>query len=288
MLKHLVLIAVMLSSAAANAAIGPPVAYVKINGTSREVWLSNSDGSGAKRLYAGPSKTYIGFVDIRPGGGQLAFKEGTSVIRIIDYDASGTAMNVSAAPQSCTVSGLDYHPTDGSILYASNCNGGRDISYKRYDGAGITTLLSLVGGAPQGLCWLHDGSGFLWIMAGTGAPNGPELRKSSLTNPSAWTVLFTVPTGNSLNWVDVANTSNTLLLTDGNNNIHKLTFSDFGATDQGVVIKGMDGHFSADDSQILFTSPTVSNSNSVQIRNSNGTTVNVTSKGSYGTSAWRQ
>lgn len=283
MLRCFIAVAAFLSAASAQAGIGPPIAYVKVSGTSKEVWLSNPDGTGAKRLYSGPSKAYIGSLSIRPGGGQIAFKEGQNVLRIIDYDASGNATAIAAVPQNCVVVSLDYHPTDGSILYASNCNGGRDISYKQYNGGTINTLLSLPNGAPQGLSWLHDGSGFLWILGGTGAPNGPELRKSSLANPSAWTVLYGVPSSVGLCWVEVAHKSNTILLTDCNDNIRKLAYTDFGATDQGVILQGRGGHYSPDDSQIVYSTIDASY---VQISGATGVR-NLTAKGTYIATDWQ-
>ena len=130
MLKHLAFIASLLAGTAASAQVGPEIAYAKGGGGS-EIYLINPDSTGQRLLYSGPRNTEIFHVDIRPGGGQLAFEEHSkpkrganptnSSIKIIDYDANGLMVgSIRTLQLTCLSGSLDYHPTDGTLLYR-NC-----------------------------------------------------------------------------------------------------------------------------------------------------------------------
>jgi len=120
----------LLIGTAASAQVGPEIAYAKANG-SPEIHLINPDGTGDRLLYSAPRGTEIFHVDIRPGGGQLAIEEHktpkghanptNSDIRIIDYDGNGSVVgSVRTLQLTCLTGSLDYHPTDGTLLYR-NC-----------------------------------------------------------------------------------------------------------------------------------------------------------------------
>ena len=116
---------------AANAA--PPIAYISSGGSANEVWLVNADGSGAKRIYSASSKIPITFIDLRPGGGQVAIVENRNSVRLINYDAAGVPTGTISVPvpTGCQIAGLDYHPSDSSILYSQTCAGGTDLRIER-------------------------------------------------------------------------------------------------------------------------------------------------------------
>src|SRR5688500_2295970 len=94
---------------------GPPIAYVKVGGTSQEIYLVNPDGSGLKKIYGTASKRAIGSVDLKPGGAEVAFTEygkGTPrVIKIITLSGSTPVGQPRTLSGPCAVDTVDYHPT---------------------------------------------------------------------------------------------------------------------------------------------------------------------------------
>lgn len=117
----------LLAGTAASAQVGP-IAFAKTAGRNAEVHLINADGTGDTLLYKGGPRSEIFHVDIRPGGGQLAIEEhvrtspnrpeSSSAIKIIDYDDNGSIVgSVRTLQLTCRSGSLDYHPTDGTLLY---------------------------------------------------------------------------------------------------------------------------------------------------------------------------
>ena len=128
MMKAYLVLGLLISTAVpANAAdIGPPIAY----SIGRNVYLASSDGSSTKLLYSGRSRKSIFGTQLKPGGGEVAFEEtaccsvpSSSLLKIVRFDSSGVRVGTPASVSVCgRIVGLAYHPTDGSLLYASSCN----------------------------------------------------------------------------------------------------------------------------------------------------------------------
>ena len=110
------------SSAVAATSGGPQIAYSLLSGYTQSIYLTNSDGSGKVKLYTTANKANIGDIDIRPGGNQLAITEssiagGQGVLKIINYTDAGVRGTVTTVSMpGCTAIGIDYHPSDGSLL----------------------------------------------------------------------------------------------------------------------------------------------------------------------------
>src|SRR5579872_4616851 len=139
MAARISLVAILLS-AAIPASAAPPIAYAKVgSGNVDEVWLVNPDGTGATRVYRGTSKTSLFNVDVRPGGGQVAFIEfyqGTNYrIKIVSYDVNGVPQSTTTVPQpaGCTNNGLDFR-ADGLLLFSQLCNRSTSNSIETWDG----------------------------------------------------------------------------------------------------------------------------------------------------------
>lgn len=169
---------------AAAAQVGPPIAYAK-GGSRPEIYLVNPDGSGLRLVYRGASRTKIFALDVKPGGGELSFEEvaccssGPSYLKTVTYAATGTLGTVSRSLSTCRISGIDYHPSDGSVLMVDNC--ARKVM--RLD-AGSTTPVDIgVPGSVFTARWLSDGAGFVYGAQGW-------LNRSTISNPTQSTRLL--------------------------------------------------------------------------------------------------
>ena len=127
-LTRLAFVGCLLPGTAATAQTGPEIAYASTAARGGpEVHLTNPDSTGRRLLYKAPMGTEIHHIDIKPGGGELAIeehklskslKETASAIRIIKYDASASLVgSIETLTLSCRTGSLDYHATDGSLLY---------------------------------------------------------------------------------------------------------------------------------------------------------------------------
>ena len=124
MVRTALLGAFLLSAASAGLA-APPIAYVKVGGSSQEIDLANPTGSGITRVYTGARKASIGLVDVKPGGGEIAFSENFR-IKIQTYSATGQPVGAAVnVPSSCNAWAPDYHPSgDGTLIFVNGCSAG--------------------------------------------------------------------------------------------------------------------------------------------------------------------
>lgn len=283
--KLIAFVTVLFGASAAHAS--PPIAYAKVSGNANEVWLANPDGSGARRIYSASSKIGISFLDVRPGGGQLAIVENRNSIRLIDYDPSGLPTGSSQVPvaSGCQIQGLDYHPANGSLLFSESCAGGSDKRIELFAGGQVQDVIAPLSVTPFEVRWLRDGSGFLWRAVSGGT--GQQLRKSDAANPSADTLLWQMPFGQTLQSIDVGHTTDSFLLTWSGPPayVYRYNFDFTGVTNEGVVASGQNGHYSPDDTSILYRVQTKSAYNLV-ISGPQGT--RTVASGTIGVSDWQQ
>jgi hypothetical protein len=105
-------------AAPASAVIGPQIAY----STASTIFLVNPDGTGQTTLYTAPRKASISWVDLKAGGGEVAFIENYK-LKILSYDDRGlpvgSARTVSFACGTILV--VDHHPSDGSVIVKDGC-----------------------------------------------------------------------------------------------------------------------------------------------------------------------
>ena len=167
---------------------------------------------------------------------------------------------------ACTAQGVDYHPSDGSLLVARYCNQAAIQEVRRYFPAANSwagdPLFGVTDGNPDKAAgkvrWLGDGSGFLWAEADT--TNGARIERHSLANPYSPVTIYRTGSLSLPQWFDVARCAGALgpdcaklLVTDQAGGIHLVTFDDFGGTDQGTLFtSAADGHYSPDNAHILW------------------------------------
>jgi hypothetical protein len=100
-------------------------ADVTVGGSTQELDLVSPDGSGLSRVYTSARKTNIGFVDLKPGGGEVAFTENFK-LKIQKFSASGQPVGAAIpVPSPCNAWSPDYHPGgDGRLIFVSGCSAG--------------------------------------------------------------------------------------------------------------------------------------------------------------------
>ena len=249
MSKYLTFIAILLAGTAASAQVGPEIAFAKGSGNS-EIYLINPDGTGHRLLYSGPRNTEIFHIDIRPGGGQLAFEEHNkpkrganptnSAIKIIDYDANGSVVgSIRTLQLTCLTGSLDYHPTDGTLLYR-NCAPER--IYRLNTTIMTSSDLGLVSDAFLA-SWLDS----THILYHTNATNFADrkLWTVSTADLAAPTAVAASPPGT----LDTSTSGDKALLSPGSD----VRLVDVTAKSiEGYQMEAQRGHFSPDDSKVIY------------------------------------
>src|SRR5688572_32768258 len=83
--------ALLTTAVHAQTAGGPPIAYVKRVSNGDEIYLVNPNNTGLTRIYKAPSKIQVTMLDLRPGGGEIAFLENFAKLKILAFDSLGRA-----------------------------------------------------------------------------------------------------------------------------------------------------------------------------------------------------
>lgn len=280
--KRLMLVACFLASTAAIAQVGPEIAYAT-GGARAEIHLINADSSSHRLLYRGQQRTEIFHVDIKPGGGELAIEEHilqarkpgspepVSAIKIINYDASGSIVgSVRTLQLSCLTGSLDYHPTDGTLLFR-NCSNPNRISRLNTTTMNISDLgLShdaFVASWLDATHLLYYADAKFWTVS-TGALTSP-------TEVVAW------PSPGSL---DTSTSGNRALLSG----FGAIRLIDIAAGQISLFQVGNKGHFSPDDVNVVYITGD-GGGKSVLIRRTDGAgaPTNVTGRGNYTAVDWQ-
>ena len=167
------MIAVLLATTATNVQAqtsgGPPIAYAKVAGSGQEIYLVNPDGSGLKKIYATPAKRSVAWLDLKPGGGEVAWVEAGSgsprQIKILSLDGAGNPVgSPRALVGPCAPDTVDYHPTGPLLIISDICSQNPRIASVGTDGTGYSILVS--GSAYLNKArWLRDGVSYVYVRA---------------------------------------------------------------------------------------------------------------------------
>jgi len=287
--KFLALAAGLLTGTAATAQIGPEIAYAKGGGRA-EVYLINDDSSGRKLLYRGPSRSEIFHVDIKPGGGELAIEEHvqsksgsevglTSTIKIFNYDAGGSIVvgSVRTLELDCLSGSIDYHPTDGSLLYRG-CTA--PIRVMRLN---TSTLVSSELGLPHNAfvaTWLDSTNLLYYVSSSAHATDGAKFWKFQLGSAAPTLVVSSSSPGS----LDPSSSAATVLVS-GFSEIRQI---DIAAQQISLFQPGDKGHFSPNNERVLYITGT-GGGRYMLIRQTDGTgsPTNLAGKGNYTALDWR-
>jgi len=266
--------AVALASAtpAFAAAGGPEIAYALTSGQTQSIYLANPAGTGTVKLYTTASKVGISEIDIRPGGNQMAIIEnsiagGQGILKIINYSDAGVRQSVTTVNSgSCVVNGVDYHPTDGSLLVSRHCAGSTSEVIRYAGGAYASTPIVSYSGDFFGgkVRWVNDGSGFLWAV--DDPTGGGRIDHYDAGNTGAPVTVWSSGSNSTPNSFDVqrcglAPSCDKMLVTTSNGEIHLVSFSG-GGSDFGTVYTSAwnDAHYSPDNLHILWAHQVQGNS----------------------------
>ena len=280
------LIALLLTTTgvAAQAAGGPAIAYIKSGGTAQEIYLVDPDRTGLTKVYTAPRKTSLSWLDLKPGGNELAFTEKFS-IKVQKFHDSGQP-NGAATPitTSCTAWHPDYHPSgDGRLIYIVACSG--DFGVWQYTpGVGAAELFGTI--STQRVRWNRAGT-HVYYDEETSFNSG--VLRLKRRNMSTGTVEDLGPLG-ALDSFDVTRTGDRLI--HGSPLAPKIFDSATMAdTNQSVelCIDGDDAHASPDDSQYLYETPDNAGGTYVMIHSNScsGSPVALTGKGAWHKKDWR-
>jgi len=280
------------ASPAAAVPGGPAIAYALTSGQTQSIYLANPDGTGTVKLYTTGSKVGISELDIRPGGNQMAIIESSSaslgVLKIINYSDAGVRQSVTtvASGASCYVNGVDYHPTDGSLLVSRHCPPSVEDLVVYSGGAySSTPLVSYTGIFGGKVRWTNDGNGFLWAVGDAAA--GGRIDLYDLNNTAAPVTVWRSGSNGVPNSFDVQrcgpshSCDKMLVTTPYGGEIHEANFT-AGGTDLRTVYTSAwnDAHYSPENAHILWARQ-VQGQSSIMIDNK------VFVKG-VGTKDWRQ
>lgn len=282
------IIATLLASGAsathAQTAGGPSIAYVKVSG-SQEIWLVEPNGSGLRRVYVAPKKMAIGWVDLKPGGGEIAFTQFGSgqprVIKILEFDDYGIPVGQARTiTGSCGVDTLDYHPSEPKLIISDFCPDNPRIATINTDGTGYTVLVSN-GSYVNKARWLKNGLSYVYVRSGLNG--GPLDICRDSCNPDSGELLRTV----GGNWfLDVGRTKDTILHDFSGSPTDEIDATT-GAVLRAPAVEGNGAHYSPDDTSILYETPHSARGNYLMIVGGSGIPQRLTAKGDYGPSDWR-
>jgi len=254
-----------LAFAAAPAFGAPPIAYafVSSNG-NQDLYLVNSDGSGKVLLYSA-GKVALSLVDMDPSANRLVFRQSNSSgFKIIEYSSAGVRTNVTTVADPCQIMGLDFHPTDGSLLVSEYCSAQDVLQVRRWTNSGFDSAPLVTFGSGQDTAirtvrWLGDGTGFLLayshVTDGVGSSRiqrhmldalsspVPIISFSTFRMPDDFDTARCTPTSTGPCWA--------LAYDDGAGHVHKIHFDSMSVYEDSVQAGGTP-HFSPNNSQLLY------------------------------------
>lgn len=283
-MKRLMLFLSALSAATAAAAqsSSPQIAFVKSGQRGDEIWFVNPDATGLTKFYPVGKNAASGRIEriaILPGGGEVAWIEDNTRIRVQAHDSLGRPVGTPrqvAIANHCLQGDLDYH-RDGRLVISDGCWG---ISVVQPGGTtAVNHAISYQN--VSAVRWMNDGS-ILWqegeldaMRLVRRAPDGTETRIGPVNE-------FPMP------HYGIAPTSEEAAIsTTQSFKIYNLVN---GNSQPGCKLAGL-VQFSPDGNQIAYRSPGGIYSHStlfVQKKDCSGAPFRLMAKGAYRTLIWRK
>ena len=282
MIRATAAFALLFASTTAEAVdgIGPEIAYVKA-GTFSEIYLVDPDGSRLRNLYRSPQRMRIFTLDMKPGGGELAFEEVASnaasaaTLKVVQYDNAGSRLAVKSIPV-CRILSLDYHPSGSDLLYFDTCAGARRLN--------TATMTSTALAVPNGLnkiAWRSAAE----LVYNRSTATASQVLVAPLSAPTDVRVVGEVRLAQMMD----LSTSGDFLLVDpvGYGNISLFDMN--SGTEQKAWQIGNYAHFSPDDSRVAYVSGVDVRGSYIFIRRTDGagTRFTLANKGPFDDIDWR-
>ena len=253
-----------LTIATGPAYAAPPIAYTMANNSKGvDLFLVNPDGSGKVKLYSTPNS--IRLLDMNPLANQVAIVDNANpqVVKFINYSAAGIPGAITTFNDSCQIVGMDFHPTNGSLLISHYCSS-----------TGLQEVRQLVNGALESqpletfgtsqtdaigkVHWLGDGSGFLLYYAHpAGTTQQRQIDWYTIGMSSAPVTVVVLPRS-AVGEFDTARCTSpstvpchAMVYDDGANQVHRVHFDAMSTTEDSMQA-GASPHYSPSNSQLLY------------------------------------
>lgn len=268
------------AAGAAQTAGGPRIAYVKPVNNGHEIYLVNPDKSGLARVYKGAPKVAIQYIDLKPGGNELAFSENWQIKIQRFYDTGQP--NGAAAPvtSSCTSWHPDYHPSgDGSFVFIMTCSGRFSI-WQYTPAGGASSLFDVI--SANRVRWNSTGT-HLYYDEETFFNSGVVQLKRREMGSGATADLGVL---SGLDSFDVMHAADRLAY--GTPQAPRLFDGSTSNTSQATALctLGVGFHFSPDDARFLYQTPHSARGDTLMVGNCSSAQP-LTAKGTWGKSDWR-
>lgn len=289
-MRHLILAALLYAASLTSwaQAYNPTVAYVKLSGTTLQLFLANGDGSRAVMVYS--TKKAIGAVDFAPGGGKIAFSQQDG-LKLLPYSATDTG--ITAGPITVLDQGIvgtvDFSPDGSRIIYTVNptTNSSTVIRMIPVAGGSPTTLVSVIppgSAALQEVAWLKSGTSFVYTQ-GFASDLRTELRGASVdasggVTPWPTPILTTGGGFSEISEISSARTRDAVLVRLNGSYGVTLIECDVATGALTPRVPGLRGRFSSDDTSIVFVDEGRDFVSRYTI--ASGTTAKLTKRGEFG------
>lgn len=188
----LFMLACLASSGAAQAAGGPPIAFVTGSAKGDSIHLVYPDGTGLTKVYTAPRQGRFGSqvdrVSLKPGGGQIAFVLDSARLMVQNHldsgQPDGAAYEVDVPNGDCVLYDPDYR-SDGSLVVADGCSKTWLVAP---DATSATDWFSGNIGALAAL-----GTGLVYFETQSNSSGQLKLRNADGTTSAIATTTFTFP-----------------------------------------------------------------------------------------------
>lgn len=267
-------------TAATSAGTGPQIAYVKA-GTYSEIYLVDPDGSRLRLLYRSGQRLRIFSLDMKPGGGELAFEEVScctstnATLKVVRYDDAGTRLETKSLPV-CRILSLDYHPSGSDLLLVDSCSGAKRLNTATMS----STALSIPAGTNK-VAWRNSTQ----LVYNRSTTTASEMLVAAVSSPGAATVVGTTDLAQSM---DVSTAGDRVLVDPVDYGWLDMFNLNSGANTSNFQI-GHSGRFSPDDQYVVYASGYDVRGSYLMIRRTDGSGApsRLASKGPFGPVDWR-
>lgn len=254
MYRILLFASLFLAATVSHAQFNPEVAYTQVSGKSSYIYLSNQDGSNAVRIFTASNKS-ITDVDIAPGGGKIAFSE-SGVLKLLSYSVSGSSIIVSSVVTLDSSGGEPNFSPDGSKIVYISQSSSRQLRLISSSGGVPKILVDSLGWAPA---FMHTGDRIVQYKRNFSASSFEiEMLNLDLNDDViSSSVIFSTagqPLAQGIEDIDTARTKDSILITANTPSGIRLVELDVNLNSIQDHAAGFRGHFSNDDSEIVYTS----------------------------------
>jgi hypothetical protein len=254
----------------------PAIAYSSHSGKTSTLFLANQDGSNAISVYS--SSKNITEIDLAPGGGKIAFSE-SGALKVLSYTASPSAVVVTGIVQLDVNAASPDFSLDGSKIV--------------YQGASLTgsevRIISSSGGVPHSVLpgavfstiYLHSNNRIAYFkrnpVGGAYELYVVDLDANDNVVSSSIVLSTSSQVFKAMEDIDSARTKDSILITANYPTSIRLIELDLSTNTLIDRVAGFRGHFSSDDSKIIYTDSStdqiykysILSNSSVQLTNTN-------------------